>query len=102
MYCQNCGIRAPTKNVAFYQNIGALIMNRSNRTDGDTARAIDAFRKALQIKPDYGPAYRELAYALIGAGDRPGAAQALKDYLRVSPSAADAGTVQQLLKALAG
>ncbi len=34
MICQSCGIEAPTKQVAFYQNIGALVMRFSRSVDG--------------------------------------------------------------------
>ncbi len=34
MICQSCGIEAPTRKVAFYQNIGALIMRFSQSVDG--------------------------------------------------------------------
>ncbi len=34
MICQACGVEAPTRHVAFYQNIGALIMRFSRSIDG--------------------------------------------------------------------
>lgn len=34
MICQSCGIEAPTRKVAFYQNIGALVMRFSQSVDG--------------------------------------------------------------------
>lgn len=34
MICQNCGIEAPTRKVAFYQNIGALVVRFSQGVDG--------------------------------------------------------------------
>ena len=34
MICQNCGIEAPTKYVAFHQNIGALVMRFSKTAEG--------------------------------------------------------------------
>ncbi len=34
MICQSCGIEAPTKQVTFYQNIGALVVRFSQSVDG--------------------------------------------------------------------
>jgi hypothetical protein len=38
MICQSCGIEAPTKHVAFYQNIGALVLRFSSSIDGDLCK----------------------------------------------------------------
>jgi hypothetical protein len=38
MICQVCGIEAPTKYVAFYQNIGALIMRFSKSIEGNLCK----------------------------------------------------------------
>ena len=34
MICQSCGVEAPTKYVAFYQNIGMLVM-RTHRLENN-------------------------------------------------------------------
>jgi hypothetical protein len=34
MICQSCGIEAPTRQVAFYQNIGALVMRFHKSIEG--------------------------------------------------------------------
>jgi hypothetical protein len=34
MICQVCGVEAPTKHVAFYQNVGALVVRFSKSIDG--------------------------------------------------------------------
>ena len=39
MICQACGVEAPTKHVAFYQNIGALIMRFSKHFEGDLCKS---------------------------------------------------------------
>ncbi len=39
MICQNCGIEAPTKYVAFYQNIGVLIMRFSKSIEGELCKS---------------------------------------------------------------
>ena len=39
MFCQRCGIEAPTKYVAFYQNIGALVMRFSRSMEGNLCKS---------------------------------------------------------------
>lgn len=38
MFCQNCGIEAPTKQVAFYSNIGALVVRFSKSIKGELCK----------------------------------------------------------------
>jgi hypothetical protein len=37
-YCQACGLEAPTKYVAFYQNIGALILRFGKSLEGNLCK----------------------------------------------------------------
>jgi tetratricopeptide (TPR) repeat protein len=83
-----------------FYNIGALIMKRDGRSDSDTQRAIDAFRKAVEIKPDYGQAYQELAFALLGTGDRPGALDALEEFVKIAPGSAESARMKPLIDTL--
>jgi cytochrome c-type biogenesis protein CcmH/NrfG len=69
-----------------YYNLGATIIKRNNRSDADTRRATEAFRKALELKPDYALAARELAYALIGLRDREGAREVLETFVKKNPA----------------
>jgi hypothetical protein len=39
MICQRCGIEAPTKYVAFYQNIGALVMRFTKSLEGNLCKS---------------------------------------------------------------
>ena len=39
MACEACGARAPTKHVAFYQNIGLLFMRLSKTAEGNMCKA---------------------------------------------------------------
>jgi hypothetical protein len=39
MICQSCGVEAPTKYVAFYQNIGALVMRFSKSIEGNLCKS---------------------------------------------------------------
>jgi Flp pilus assembly protein TadD len=81
-------------------NIGALIINKPNRTESETRKAIAAFRKAVEIKPDYAQAHKQLAFALLGVGDRAGARGALEQYVKLEPNAPDAGQMQGIIKTL--
>jgi len=38
MFCQCCGIEAPTQKIAFYQNIGALVMRFSKSVEGNLCK----------------------------------------------------------------
>lgn len=38
MMCQACGVEAPTKYVAFYQNIGALVMRFHKSMEGELCK----------------------------------------------------------------
>ena len=81
-----------------YFNIGALILKRPHQSAADKERAIAAFRKALDIKPDYGRAALELSFALLGSGDKDGARSVLEACLRANPDAPEAPQMQGLLK----
>ena len=39
MYCQKCGIEAPTKYVAMYQNIGMLVMRLGSSVEGNLCKS---------------------------------------------------------------
>ena len=83
-----------------FYNLGVLITNRENRSATDTQRALDAFRKAVEIKPDYGAAHKQLGLLLLETGDRPAAATALEQYLRYQPNATDRAQMQALIAAM--
>ena len=63
-------------------------------------KSIEAFRKAIDLKPDYPAPHRELAYSLLRTGDADGARRELESYLKLAPEAADAGEVQATVKSL--
>jgi len=86
-------------HLTFY-NLGALIMKRDDAAPADIERAISAFRKAVELKPDYGRAYKELGAALLMTGDRAGALEAYRSYVKVDPSGAGAQGVPPLIGAL--
>ncbi|MCP3980440.1 MAG: tetratricopeptide repeat protein [bacterium] len=83
-----------------FYNLGALIMNDPERKDVDVKRAVGLFEKALEYKPDYAHAHKQLAFALLGTGDRAGAKSSLESYVQYAPDAPDAAQMQALLKGL--
>jgi Flp pilus assembly protein TadD len=90
----------PSDAHQIFFNIGALIINKPNRSDAETRKAIGAFRKAVEIKPDYAQAYKQLAFALIGVGDRTEARGALEQYVKLAPSAPDAAQMKAIIQTL--
>jgi tetratricopeptide (TPR) repeat protein len=81
-------------------NLGALLMNKSDRTDEDSRRAINAFRQALKLDPDYEEAHKQLAFALLGTGDRTGAKTELEAYVALAPNAPDSAQMKALIQSL--
>ncbi len=81
-------------------NIGALAINKPNRSEAETRKAISAFRKAIEIKPDYLQAHKQLAFALLGVGDRTGARQSLERYVELAPDAPDAQQIRSMIATL--
>jgi tetratricopeptide (TPR) repeat protein len=84
---------------AFF-NLGALLLNRSHPTEADKRRAADAFRHAVELKPDYAAAHQQLGFALLGLGDVQGARLSLERYVELVPGAADAKQMKALLEQL--
>ena len=60
----------------------------------DRSAAADAYRKAINLKPNYTAAYIGLARALSDSGDSDGALKALRDLKRVAPANAEASAVE--------
>ncbi|MFN8558020.1 MAG: hypothetical protein U0531_12005 [Dehalococcoidia bacterium] len=56
MYCQACGLLAPTARVDFYQNIGLVLLRLQKRITGDLCRscATKYFREMTLITAGFG------------------------------------------------
>ncbi len=91
---------SPESSHRTFYNLGVLIMNRKNRSQADTRRAVDAFEQALRIDPTYAQAYQQLAFAQLELGNRSAAKESLEAYVRVSPNAPDASRIKGLIKTL--
>jgi tetratricopeptide (TPR) repeat protein len=89
----------PDEAYQVFFNIGALIMNRAGGA-ADTKKAVDAFKKAIEINPKYAPAHQQLAFALLGTGDLAGARESLERYVELRPDAPDAADMKAMIEGL--
>jgi len=69
---------------------------------GDTDAAIPRFEDAVRLKPNYAKPRILLGEAYEKKGDKAGAIQCYKDYLRVFPNASDAKKIQKKIEKLSG
>jgi tetratricopeptide (TPR) repeat protein len=90
----------PTNAAQTFYNIGVVLANKPDLSEGDNRKVTEAFRKAVENNPDYAVAHRELAYALLRSGDSEGARKELERYLQLDPKAADAADIQSIVKSL--
>jgi tetratricopeptide (TPR) repeat protein len=66
-------------------NLGSAL-----QAEGRIDDAIERYRKAVAIKPDYAPAYSNLGSALLSKGDAAGAIGAYQQALSIDPNFSDA------------
>ncbi len=90
----------PANAAQTFYNIGAVIANKADLSDADNRKAIDAFRRAVELKPDYAAAHRELGFSLLRVGDAEGCRKTLERYLALEPGAPDAPDIQATVKSL--
>ncbi len=83
-----------------FYNLGVVIENRDDATEGDHRKAIEAFRKAIELKPAYALAHRDLGFALMRNGDLMGARKELQKYVDLDPRAKDAADIKATVKSL--
>lgn len=83
-----------------FYNLGVVIENRDDATEGDHRKAIEAFRKAIDLKPDYAIAHRDLGFVLLRTGDLMGARKELQKYVDLDPRARDAADIKATVKSL--
>ncbi len=67
---------------------------------GNTAEAVRALRRAVELNITHADAYKRLGHALVTMGESKEAAEKLDMYLKLRPGADDAADVKKLLKAL--
>jgi len=81
-------------------NIGVLIENKPDPTPAEERRALEAFQKSIEIKPDFAKGHLRLAYAQLRGGDLAGARGSFERYLELEPDASDSGEVRSMVSAL--
>jgi Flp pilus assembly protein TadD len=84
-----------------FYNMGVVIENRDETTDADHRKAIEAFRKAIELKPDYSLAHRDLGFVLLRTGNLVDARKELQKYVDLDPKARDAADIKATIKSLA-
>jgi len=90
----------PSNAHQVFYNLGVLKLKADSPSDADRNQAVAAFRKAIEINPNYSQAHKQLAFALLGMGDRSGAKGSLEQYVKISPDAADAAQIQRMIETL--
>lgn len=83
-----------------FYNLGVVIENRDDATEADHRKAMAAFRQAIELKPDYAVAHRDLGIALIRTGDLAEARKELQKYVDLAPTARDVGEIKGTIKSI--
>ena len=83
-----------------FYNLGVVIENRDDATEADHRKAIEAFRKAINLKPDYAIAHRDLGFAMLRTGDLMGARKEFQKYVDLDPRGKDVAEIKSTIKSL--
>jgi Flp pilus assembly protein TadD len=83
-----------------FYNLGVVILNREDTSDADNRKAAEAFRKSMELKPDYALAHRDLGFTLLRMGNLPEARKELQRYVDLDPRARDAAEIKDTIKSL--
>lgn len=83
-----------------FYNLGALIMNRKERSTAEVRQAADAFNRAIEIRPDFAPAHHQLGLALLELGNREGARAALERCIQLEPNGPEVAQLRAIIQAL--
>jgi tetratricopeptide (TPR) repeat protein len=97
---QRVAAQNPEGAYQVFYNLGALIMNRSQRSTTEVRQAVDAFNRAIEIRADFAPAHRQLGLALLELGDRAGARAALERFIELEPEGPDVVQLRAIVQAL--
>ena len=96
----------PENGGKYYFNLGAVMVN-----SGNVQGAIDAFRRATAVQPDYAEAYYQLGTALVGTATMKedgsivpadGTVEAYEKYLELQPTGPNAASAQAMVQSLSG
>lgn len=67
---------------------------------GKTEEAINYYKLAIQIKPDWSKSYMQLGYAYLNKGDSAAAIENLKKFLELEPNAPEAEGIKEVIESL--
>lgn len=96
----------PTQAGKYYYNLGAVLVNT-----GQTEPAGEAFKKAIEIDPNYADAHYQYGIYLLGKATTtadgritppPGTQEEFQKYLELNPAGKDAETAKAMLQSIGG
>jgi tetratricopeptide (TPR) repeat protein len=90
----------PANAYQTFFNIGAVLTNKPDVSQVEMRKAVEAFRKSIELKPAYGPANKQLVYSLLNLGELDQARTAIEAYLKVDAKSPDAQELASLLSGL--
>ena len=79
----------PRNAAILFYNVGVKAWNENRAQD-----AAQAFKKSIEIDPNYPQSHRELARALMGVQDFQGALGQFQEYLKLNPNAPDSKEIK--------
>ncbi len=94
----------PANGGKYHFNLGAVMVN-----SGNVQGAIDAFRAATEVQPDYADAYYQLGTALVGTAKMnedgsivpaPGTVESYQKYLELQPTGVNAASAKAMVQSL--
>ena len=65
-----------------------------------TDEAIKYYQMAINIKPTWGPPYKQIGYAYLNKGDMKKSVEMFKKFLEIDPNSKDAAIVKQVIQSL--
>ncbi len=80
---KNCPLQAEA-----YVNLGNAYLRQSTQRNTSSSKAAESFMKALEVQPDYLPAYYALSDFFVHLGDKKKALRVVEDGLRYAPDSA--------------
>ena len=83
-----------------FYNLGVVILNREDSSEGDNRKAAEAFRKSIDLKENYALAHRDLGFTLLRLGDLQEARKELQRYVDLDPRARDVAEIKDTIKSL--
>jgi tetratricopeptide (TPR) repeat protein len=83
-----------------FYNLGVVILNREESSEADNRKAVEAFRKSIELKENYALAHRDLGFALLRLGNLPDARKELQRYVDLDPRARDVAEIKDTIQSL--